>query len=131
MSSDSKWQVAPGTEYVFSKVVALGLRYRTMPVDYDKDGLLYEMKVDLRLLAGILNIRRKCDAASMETTAPAWMNLSSSSSRPLPFSRNPLYQALIALPDHAQRLPGLDSNPTLRKGTYLPVGFTAIARASV
>jgi hypothetical protein len=60
VSSDSKWQVAPGTEYVFSKVVALGLRYRTMPVDYDKDGLLYEMKVDLRLLAGILNIRRKC-----------------------------------------------------------------------
>ena len=103
-----------------------------MPVDYDKDGLLYEMKMDLRLLAGILNIRRKCDAASMETTAPAWMNLSSSSSRPLPFSRNPLYQALIAR-CLTMRSASLGSTATrlLRKGTYLPVGFTAIARASV
>jgi hypothetical protein len=52
-------QVAPGTEYVFSKAVALELRYRTMPLDYDEDGLLYEMNMDLRLLASILNIRRK------------------------------------------------------------------------
>jgi opacity protein-like surface antigen len=43
VGSDVTWQAAAGVNYEFSKAIAGKVGYRTMAVDYDKDGFRYDM----------------------------------------------------------------------------------------
>ncbi len=46
VGSDFTWQAALGVNYEISKSVSAKFGYRHLSVDYDKDGFLFDMKMD-------------------------------------------------------------------------------------